>query len=82
MGLGGPDKSLGIFVGQGEVLLEGCGKCRDAAKHPVAQALGRDIAEEPFVHVEPGCRRRGEMKLEARVLGDLLLTFGCLWIVD
>jgi hypothetical protein len=32
--------------------------------------------------VEPGCRGRGEMNLEARVLGELLLTFGCLWIVD
>ena len=31
-----------------DVFFDGSGQFRDAAKHTVAQAIGRDVAEEPF----------------------------------
>ena len=48
-----------------DVIFDGSGQVGDAAKHTVAQAIGRDVAEEPFDHVQP--RRRGgcEMNMES-----------------
>ena len=53
-----------------DVFLDCGGQVREAAKHAVAQAVGRNIAKEPLDHVEPGCAGRGEMNMEAWVLGD------------
>ena len=54
MGLGGPDERLGIVVVHLDVLLDGSGQFWHAAKHAIAQPLGRDIAKESLDHVEPG----------------------------
>lgn len=61
MSSGGLQEGLWILVMHDDVLLDGGGQLRDAAEHAIAQALGRDIAEVPFDHVEPRRGSRGEM---------------------
>ena len=52
----------------GDVLLDGGGQFRDAAKHTIAQAFGRKVTEEALDHIEPGRRGPGGMRMEPRVL--------------
>lgn len=80
VGFGGPYERLGILVMQGDVFLDSGDQLGDAAKHPVAQALGRDVAKEALDHVEPGRRGRGEMQMIRGCLAIHSWTFGCLWV--
>ena len=54
----------------GDVLLDGSHQFRNAAEHAIAQAFGRNVAEEALDHIEPGCRGGSEMNMEARMLGE------------
>ena len=74
MHLCSPDVGFGIFIVHGDVFLDGGGQLRDAAKHATAQALGGDVTEEPFDHVETGGRGGSEMNMESRMLVQPLLN--------
>ncbi len=58
----------------GDVVLDGGDQFWNAAKDAALESVGRDTAEEAFAHVEPRCRGRREVHVEARVLGEPFLN--------
>lgn len=58
---------------QSDVFLDGIDQFRDAMEDAPAQSFGGEVAKEPLDHVQPRGRGRGEMHMNARVLGQPLL---------
>ena len=53
-------------------------QCGDTAKDATALRLCGECGEETLNQVQPGRRGRGEVAMEARMLGKPLLNLGCL----
>lgn len=66
---------------RGDVLLNGTDQFGDALEHAALQAIGREAAEKALDHVEPGCRGRREVQMEARMFFQPRLDGGsvCAW---
>src|SRR5438093_9730391 len=62
---GRPDKGLGVLVMFLNVSFERRFQLPHAMKDAPAKALLREVAKEPFHHVEPGCAGGGEVHVEA-----------------
>jgi hypothetical protein len=63
-GWGGPDERLGIGIVMLQIGLDNGLEVSDACEDAAADAVAGDLGEEPFDHVEPGGRGRGEMQME------------------
>ena len=83
---GGPDKRLGGFVVQGNVVLDRFGQLPDATKDAPPKAVDRQIPKESFYHVEPGGAGRSEVKMKPWVAllpgFDLLMLVGGIVVTD
>src|SRR5690606_24648215 len=64
VGLGGPDKRLGIFIVMGDVIINGSGQFGHTGKDAATQTLSGYVAKEALHHIEPGggCGREVDME--------------------
>ena len=54
----------------GDIGVDGGLQFGNAGEHAAPNAVVGDVSEEAFDHVEPGRAGRGEVHMEARVLGE------------
>src|SRR6266446_9892255 len=67
---GRPDKRLGSIVVSGDELLDGCDQIGNTREDSATDALVGQFTKPAFDEVEPGRRGRGEVQVEARMLGQ------------
>ena len=63
--VGGPDEGFGIEVCLGDEAVDGDLQINDRSEHAALEALARELGEEAFDRVEPGCLGRGEVERPA-----------------
>src|SRR6202030_3908608 len=63
--VGGPDEGFGIDVCLRDEAVDGDLQINDRSEHATLEALARELGEEAFDRVEPGCRGRGEVERPA-----------------
>ena len=68
----GPEERAGVLVVVGNIVLDRLDQFGDAAKTAPPDPFGRDVAEPPLDHVQPGGARRGEVKVEPLVFPALV----------
>ena len=78
MGGSGPDEGFGIGIVVLQVVFDGGFEVSDAAKHAAPNGILGDQAKEALDQIEPGCRGRGKVKMEARVSFQPCFDFGML----
>jgi hypothetical protein len=65
-----PDEWVGAVVQAGDERLDRGGEFADVAEGSAMDGLAFDDAEPDLDKIEPGCRRRSEMDVDARVGGE------------
>jgi hypothetical protein len=65
--IGRPNEGFGVGVGIGDEAVDGELQVDDGLEYSALEALARELGEEPFYRVEPGCRGRGEVEGPARM---------------
>ena len=63
--IGGPDEGFGIGVCLGDEVVDGNLQVHDGSEHASLEATARELGEEAFDRIEPGCRGRGEVERPA-----------------
>src|SRR4051794_7077083 len=74
----GPDERLRTFVGLRQKTIYGRLEVDDPAKGASLQPLAGKLGEEALDRVQPGCRRRGEVKVKSRVPWEPSTNLGML----
>ena len=78
--VGGPDEWFGIGISLGDEAIDGGLEIKDGSEHAALEATARELGEEAFDRIEPGCRGRGEVERPAGCRASHWRTFGCLWV--
>lgn len=73
-----PDEGPGVGVVDFEIVIDRPLQVDDRVEHPATDSLSRDFAKEPLDQIEPGCRGRCEMHVEAGMAGEPRLDLGVL----
>lgn len=63
--IGGPYEGFGIGVCLGDEAVDGDLQVNDGSEHASLEATARELGEEVFDRIEPGCRGRGEVERPA-----------------
>ena len=69
--IGGPYEGLGIGVCLGDEVVDGDLQVNDGSEHASLEATARELGEEAFDRIEPGCRGRGEVERPAGMPGQI-----------
>ena len=78
--VGGPDEGFGIGVCLGDEAVDSDLQVDDGSEHAALEATARELGEEAFDRIEPGCGGRGEVERPAGCRASHWRTFGCLWV--
>ena len=70
--IGGPYEGFGIGVCLGDEVVYGDLQVNDGPEHASLEAAARELGEEAFDRIEPGCRGRGEVERPAGMPGQPL----------
>jgi hypothetical protein len=70
--IGGPFEGFGIGVCLGDEEVDGELQVNDGPEHASFEATARELGEEAFDRIEPGCRGRGEVERPAGMPGQPL----------
>ena len=65
--VGGPDEGLGIGVCLSDKAVDSDLEVNDRSEHAALQTTARELGEEAFDRIEPGCGGRGEVERPARI---------------
>ena len=77
----GPDVDRRVLVGGVQKkVVDGCDQPSNAGEGAPADGLVRELGEPPLDQVEPGGAGGDEMQLEARMLGQQVLTLAWVWV--
>jgi hypothetical protein len=60
--IGRPNEGFGVGVSVGDEAVDGELQVYDRLEYAALEPLARELGEEPFDSVEPGCRGRGELE--------------------
>ena len=70
VGIGGPDEGLGIIIGFGDELIDGCLQVGHGFEDTALETVSGELGEISLDGVEPGARGRHEVEDEARMTGE------------
>jgi hypothetical protein len=70
--VGGPDEGFGIGVCLGDEAVDSDLQVDDGSEHAALEATARELGEEAFDRIEPGCGGRGEVERPAGMPGQPL----------
>lgn len=73
LGSRGPDEGFGIGVCLGDEVVDGGLQVNDGSKHASLEATARELSEEAFNRIKPGCGGQGEVECPAGVPGQPLV---------
>src|ERR1700681_1057799 len=70
--VGGPDEGFGIGVCLSDKAVDSDLQVNDGSEHAALEATARELGEEAFDRIEPGCGGRGEVERPAGMPGQPL----------
>src|SRR6202048_4645430 len=70
--VGGPDEGFGIGVCLSDKAVDSYLQVNDGSEHAALEATARELGEEAFDRIEPGCGGRGEVERPAGMPGQPL----------
>ena len=70
--VGGPDEGLGIGVCLSDKAVDSDLEVNDRSEHATLQTTARELGEEAFDRIEPGCGGRGEVERPSGMPGQPL----------
>jgi hypothetical protein len=70
--VGGPDEGFGIGVCLSDKAVDSDLEVNDGSEHAALEATARELGEEAFDRMEPGCGGRGEVERPVGMPGQLL----------